>query len=150
MCAQNVTHSLISTQQCLTASATVKHRKLQVLLFWFSSNVATIKMSSLVWSDSQIGEEFLWTSKHSLQNEALVHVLNIFGAICLIFCGYCASTLSRSQTESVLLRKWTFMHYFATIRTAETVPLVLIVPMLVLFLFFINHRQKIIPIQDTS
>lgn len=103
MCAQRATRSLFSKYTKVlngfcNCEIPQQFWKLQVLLFRFSSNVATIKMSSLSWSDSQNGGVFLWTSKHSLQDEALVHAVNVFRAICLIFCGYRAPALPRSQT----------------------------------------------------
>lgn len=73
--------------------------KLQIDIspFQFNWNVATIKTSSLTQSDSQDGGVVLWTSKHLLKNEALVHAVNIFKATCLIFLGLAspsAATLS--------------------------------------------------------
>lgn len=78
--------------------------KLQVDIspFQFNWNVATIKTSSLTQSDSQGGGEVLWTSKHLLKNEALVHAVNIFRATCLIFLGLpCPSAATLSDLSSI-------------------------------------------------
>lgn len=53
-------------------------------------------------SDSQDGGEVLWTSKHLLKNEALVHAVNIFRAACLIFLGLlCPSAATLSDWSSI-------------------------------------------------